>query len=285
MNVLNLFKYYSPKYGSNDNLSFYTQGELYFQQPIKFNDPWDCKSPPITISRQLNALRQLWVNLGDNNGHIFTDNEWNKLNKLSRSEIKKYFSTLYQSAFDNQRARIGVFSLSFIPDSELMWSHYAKSHTGYMLHFQINLEEYMNTAGIETTGIPIPVVYKNTRQTWNMVNYYKDREKHMYDLVRYKSKAWEYECELRLLNTSKHGFLKTPNNWLKSIVTGINTEDKFKNKLKSIGNELNIDVYTSIMSKDKYEILIPGLEINGSNGKNQYQYLLDSQILDLNTNK
>ncbi len=44
MIFLNLFKYYAPKYEKEDNLSFYSKESIYFQQPIRFNDPWDCKA-------------------------------------------------------------------------------------------------------------------------------------------------------------------------------------------------------------------------------------------------
>lgn len=285
MNVLNLFKYYAPEYDSKPNISFYTKRQLYFQQPIKFNDPWDCKSPPITISRQSNALHHLWMNLKTNNPQTFNDANWEKFKELNRSEQKLHFSTLYQTAFDKQRSKLGVFSLSFIPDSELMWSHYARSHSGYMLHFQINLDEYINNGGMEETGIPIPVIYKKTREPLNLVNYYKDRERHMHDLVRYKSQAWEYEYELRILSVQSHGFLNTPKGWLKSIITGINIENKLQEKLMQIGKELKVSVYSAKMSPDRFKVIIPDFMIDMYAGKKQYQDLLESKVLDITSSK
>ncbi len=76
MNVLNLFKYYAPKYNGHDNLSFYSQGSIYFQKPTKFNDPWDCKAPPITNSSQINSLKDIWFNLEGQNDPANAENAW-----------------------------------------------------------------------------------------------------------------------------------------------------------------------------------------------------------------
>jgi hypothetical protein len=133
--VLDLFKYYTPKYKGEYNFSFDTQGTVYFQKPVKFNDPWDCKSPEISIPRQINQLKDIWFHWGRQESEHFAKNEWEKIKNKPRPEIKQLFCDLFKKALNIQRSKIGVFSLSFIPDSELMWSHYGESHTGYMLHF------------------------------------------------------------------------------------------------------------------------------------------------------
>ena len=38
--------------------------------------------------------------------------------------------------FDRQLAQVGVFSLSECPDNQLMWAHYAASHTGIAIGFE-----------------------------------------------------------------------------------------------------------------------------------------------------
>jgi hypothetical protein len=240
MNVLNLFKYYAPKYEGGDNLSFYSRGSIYFQKPIKFNDPWDCKTPQIKSPRQLKLLKSIWFNLAKNKiDPALVKTEWQKHRKeLTRTEITQLLVKHFEDGYEGLRLKIGVFSLSFIPDSELMWSHYSSSHSGYMLHFQIDIDQYYADLGLENVGIPVPVIYRDKREVWDLANYYTNRLHYAYDLIRFKSNAWAYECELRLLNTDKYGFIKTPSNWLKSIVIGINTDSELRDKLKNIGNEL-----------------------------------------------
>ncbi|MEW6289148.1 MAG: DUF2971 domain-containing protein [Thermodesulfobacteriota bacterium] len=281
--VLNLFKYYSPKYEGEFNLSFYSRRAIYFQQPIKFNDPWDCKAPPLKLHRQINNLKNIYDKLAKRNGQYFVKKEWQRISKSPRSEIKNLFEGCFKEAFEKKRSEIGVFSLSFIPDSELMWSHYTNSHFGYMLHFQIDPATYLIDSSLSKVGIPIPVIYKDKREVWNLEKYHENREKYVYDLVRYKSSAWEYECELRLLNVTKYGFIKTPSDWLKSIVIGLNTEDGLRSKLEDIGNELNIPVFSALMDNKDYKITIPGLGVDGNQGRMVYKELIDSKIFELSS--
>jgi len=281
MNVLNLFKYYAPKYKGEYNLSFYSRGSIYFQIPKEFNDPWDCKAPHITIPRQINSLKDIWFNMAKQRGTDYVETEWQKIKNWPRTEIKLQFDKLFKEAIEKQRSKIGVFSLSFIPDSELMWSHYASSHSGYMLHFQINITQSCADLSLKNTGVLLPVKYIDKRTIWNLRTYYNNREKHIIDLVRFKSNAWEYECELRLLNINKWGFIKTPCNWLKSIVIGMDTESELRSKLENIGKELNASVFSALMNKKEYKIDIPGLEIDGNDGKNRYKEIINSKIFEL----
>jgi hypothetical protein len=200
---------------------------------------------------------------------------------MSRPEIKLLFDRLFKKAIEIQRSKIGIFSLSCIPDSELMWSHYASSHSGYMLHFQINIADYYADLSLKNIGVPVPVVYKGKRENWNLGTYYNDREKHVYNLVRFKSSAWKYECELRLLNVNNWGFIKTPGNWLKSIVIGLNATSELKSKLKDIGKALKIQVFRALMNKSQYKIDIPDLEINGDIGNKHYNEIINSNIFEL----
>ena len=75
--------------------------------------------------------------MADQKGQAYAKTEWLKISKLTRTETQQRFVNLFKEGYEGLRSKIGVFSLSFIPDSELMWSHYAPSHSGYVLHFQI----------------------------------------------------------------------------------------------------------------------------------------------------
>jgi len=128
----------------------------------------------------------------------------------------------------------------------------------------------------------MPVIYKKERDFWGLVDYYKDRNKYIYDLVRFKSSAWAYEYEFRLLNVNKYGFIKIPDNWLKSIVVGLNASDDLKEKLEGIGKRLNVPVFHSIMNKKEYKIDIPGLGITGEDGERLYEKIVKSKIFEFN---
>ncbi len=270
MNIFNLFKYYAPEYEGKENLSFSTEKSIYFQKPAKFNDPWDCKVPQIECPSESKALNEILLKLEARGGQTFINEKLLKRN-LSHLEISERLVEEFKKSFESLRSIIGIFSLSFIPDSELMWSHYTSSHFGYMLHFQIDLAQYFTDPRLEYVGLPIPVIYCNEREVWNLKDYDDNRLEYANKLIRYKSEAWEYECELRLLNTDKWGFIETPSNWLKSIVIGIKTEDTLQGKLEDIGKSLNVPVLSAKMNEKEYKIDIPGLEINGNDGRRDYE--------------
>lgn len=276
-----LFKYYNPTYDGKDNLAFYEKGQIYFQQPEKFNDPWDCKAPKISFSRQISFLKEFHYYISEGFEKSLVDAEWARNEKLSRTDIREKYKTLFKEALENIREKIGVFSMSFVPDSELMWSHYASSHSGYMLHFQIVLEDYFTNPVLKDFGIPVPVIYKKQRPNLSIASYMSNREKQIYDLIRYKSEAWKYEHELRLLNEVKFGFIDIPHSWLKSIVVGLAVKTDLKNKLLRIGRELNIPVFFANIHEYNYQIEIPGFGVNGVAGRNNYKTLIESKVLEI----
>lgn len=125
------------------------------------------------------------------------------------------------------------------------------------------------------------MIYKKERPTLNVATYYSNREKHIYDLIRFKSEAWNYENELRLMNEAKYGFIDIPATWLQSITVGLAAKKEFKETLKSIGRKMNIPVFFANIHEENYQIEIPGLSINGMVGRNSYQELIASKSLEL----
>jgi hypothetical protein len=280
MPILNLFKYYAPKFEDAYNLDFYTRGEIYFQNPSKFNDPWDCNAACITIPRQLKSLQSIYFNIVKRNDEDIAKLNWQQFCLLPRAEMKRRLLGLFTNVIELQRSKIGVFSLSFIPDSELMWSHYGLKHTGYVLHFQIDMNQYAEPS-LKDKYTPILVKYCKNRLDWNLENYFSDKSNHVHDLIRYKSAAWSYECELRLLNVHAGGFFKIPKNWLKSIIMGIKIDDELRVRLIDAGNNLNLPVWQASMNDRNYKVDIHGLEYDTASGGRAYRELLDSKYFEL----
>ena len=280
--ILNLFKYYPPKYQNTWNLAYYERGDIYFQQPAKFNDPWDCKVPNVSVPRQLKFLKDFLFYITENCGVDYSIAEWEKTKKLPRPEVRDKFKRIFERAVELLRSNMGVFSTSCIPDSELLWSHYGLSHKGYILHFEITLEEYDTNPSLKETGTPIPVIYVDKRPKWNLAAYYSNREKHICDLIKYKSSAWSYEYEIRLLNEDRYGFIKIPDSWLKSIIIGLDSDPELKDRLLSAGKELNTPVYSAEMDSSEFRVNIPGFNIDGNYGIKHYHDIIASNVLNLN---
>ena len=59
-------------------------------------------------------------------------------------------------------------------------------------------------------------------------------------------------------------------------IIGIDTVSELRDKLKNIGNALNVSVLSTVMNKKEYKIDIPGLGINGNDGRTRYQDVINS---------
>ncbi|OCL86553.1 DUF2971 domain-containing protein [Arcobacter porcinus] len=108
----------------------------------------------------------------------------NKLNDpfdVASLSLEKQFENL-----EINKERFKTCSLSKINDNKLMWSHYAKEHTGICIGYKfLYLPNYIGKE---------KVLYKNT----NIPE--KDIFKSIIDYWTIKSEDWEYEQEVRLLH-------------------------------------------------------------------------------------
>lgn len=242
---LQLFKYYSPKYKDEWNLSFWEKESLFFQAPCKFNDPWDCKLPKLVIPRQKNTLKKFHEYLTMCHGEQYSQDIWVHLEKLGRAEQRGYYNDRFGETIEDLRARVGVFSTSCIPDSELLWAHYGYSHQGYCLQLGYNFAEYFKDPELSAFGLTIPVKYIAKRQKWKVGHYLENPDEYIYDLISYKSSAWLYEYEVRLLNIDNNGFFSFPRHWLKSIIVGLAADEGLKSKLAEAAAHFRIPIYGS----------------------------------------
>ncbi|QNM92176.1 DUF2971 domain-containing protein [Aliarcobacter cryaerophilus] len=108
----------------------------------------------------------------------------NKLNDpfdVASLSLEKQFENL-----EINKERFKTCSLSKINDNKLMWSHYAKEHTGICIGYKfLYLPNYIGKEKVlyKDTNIPEKDIFKSIMDYW-----------------RIKSEDWEYEQEVRLLH-------------------------------------------------------------------------------------
>lgn len=177
-------------------------------------------------------------------------------------------------------------------DSQLMWSHYADSHKGFCVQYDLKLLQEDPFKIIEHT---FPVMYSSTRlikhnipemvtlleELRNAVNNKEvfidgDYFDNVLPLLIRKSSCWEYEKEWRIIYTLKHiydyydilsekdyGLLTTGNipfPCVSSVFIGYRIEEEIKNHIVEICNRLSrqtgreIPVYKAYLSNDSYDI-------------------------------
>ena len=169
------------------------------------------------------------------------------MNKLNRKEFKEMS---INNLIQNIALMTGVFSLTKNPTNLLMWAHYANSHTGFVLEFDIS-NPFFNTVENNLYPTYIETKYSKKRPIINASFFNATTS----DLFKYfklifftKSIDWSYEQEVRILrqlteqsdsgSTDLNGYpvhlFSFPMNSLKSISIGSRTKPEVVNKVKEI---------------------------------------------------
>lgn len=140
--------------------------------------------------------------------------------------------------------RIGVYSLSKprdnekFPCNELLWAHYANSHKGFCIEYDLDKLINSKNASFDVRN-QINVEYKNDRPEVFESDTLFDVQQKVFGT---KSLAWEYENEIRLVfNTDgKKSFSKEA---VSSIYFGLNISYEDRQEILHLMSNRNIDFY------------------------------------------
>ncbi len=169
------------------------KNRLYISNPAKFNDPFDSL---ITLKNDLNDELDIRVDI-------------------------------HQSILQHDASHIGVVCLTSSWKNQLMWSHYAESHKGMCLKFQIDVDHNQ----LKQKGFILePIQYKghaplSTRKVLEDNNIDITDSKYIRALLCTKNSCWHYEREWRLISKSENNGKPMPLNdvgiSLREIIFGI----------------------------------------------------------------
>ena len=175
------------------------------------------------------------------------------------------------------RDKLGVFSLSLskkcYPDNELLWAHYANSHKGFCIEYDIDKlqdsEQFVfNVSRVES------IKYCKTPPTITVADLYSD--KLLIKLFGSKSLAWQYENETRLIY-STFGLKKYNPFALKAIYFGLNmSEDRQTHIIDGLKNR-DVKFYKMERNPGSYEL---SFRLYAENKRNLI-YQLDESIYEI----
>lgn len=161
--------------------------------------------------------------------------------------------------------KMGIFSLSKTPLDELLWAHYANSHKGYCLGYE--LETLLESDGYKNIH-SYPVIYTKKPASIGYFDVIKNKSKEMIQkFAFYKSKRWEYEQEHRIV-TSKIGSNSYNYKALKSIYFGLRITDFDRDKIIDRLNGRGINFYQIKLEKNSY--IFKALKLIENNDKINY---------------
>ena len=237
-----LYKYRSLADASKEyTLDIFRKCELFFAAPSSFNDPFDCKFSPVIASvKKLAseiAQRQTLDYEPENVERAILADSANDAN--------------FVKAVDRVMNRHGICCFSRKNEEILMWYHYADSHKGICLGFDVSKDP-------DFFVFPINVTYQDNYPKID-VSQPAGTNKYVSALLGTKYKKWYYEQEVRVYKEHHQAYHFIPAS-LVCVTFGCKAEAKIIEEVISVANaniELNhVRFYKTEMDKETYKLNI-----------------------------
>jgi len=252
----------------NENtLKILEDGELFFNKPSQFNDPFDTKidyDTNVTEPELRAYYSKVLLDRGESLNNLDTIIDNVKTGKINLVEIAQK---------NTQPDFFNIFCLSKDEKNILMWSHYAKDHTGICIGFKVHKKyNSMNIKIYSDCFIPPSTSPDKNLLPVHYINYCINKPKpynhfigNLSDLTPNflsKSKLWEYEQEVRLLLTNNM-ILKNPicleTIEIGEIIFGLRTPPELIDKVIQIvknypNNGIHVKFYKCVEKKGQYAI-------------------------------
>ena len=165
---------------------------IFLSNPSSFNDPWDCK-PYYDFTNLDNPRLMEWF------VRVFARHTPN----ISEAKVRDLAEQLGDRPFlerkihemanisDVIERRYRIYCLTINPISTLMWSHYAKNHTGICLGFRCRNDIFCGSLRVEY------------RDTFPLIDITDDSPETLLLPLLAKAATWRYEQEYRLIAQEK----------------------------------------------------------------------------------
>ncbi|ONG37020.1 hypothetical protein BKE30_15505 [Alkanindiges hydrocarboniclasticus] len=205
----------------------------YFWAPTRYtlNDPFECLFKD-KVSPVFNGLKQLFPS---ENTHQLQMALESLLNFIDKS---------------------GIYSLSQTPLSELLWSHYAYSHTGFCVEYDLkiltkyrhqNLTELSIQYNQQSPSIELQDILANSNDLISQ------------KMFGYKSQAWSYEEEIRII-TPEYGRIDYDYRAVNAIYFGLRMDAQDKNLIMESLKGRSIKYYQMILKHESYQLAYEPIE-------------------------
>jgi hypothetical protein len=144
----------------------------------------------------------------------------------------------------------GVYSLSRSSTDELLWAHYANSHHGFCIEYDLDILMSFERRDY----FSFDVKYSDHPPKLSIIDMSKldDRSAFIQKLIGFKSKKWEYEKELRII-TSTSGVQSYDFRAVKGIHFGLRMSDDKKQEIMRRLQGRGIKYYQVILKSGSYK--------------------------------
>ena len=184
--------------------------ELYFSSPLNFNDPFDCQLSFRKFYTE-KEMKNVYINLFEK-FFIHKDGIRRKLgpNYINFFKLNEFF-------YKNLLKNMGILSFSKIDSNITMWSHYADNHQGLVFCFEPKKDNAFFGSFIDVDYVK--------EESYNFLSFLGDYLDSTATLITTKYIDWEYEKEVRILNSLNNGNKRFLASSLSCILFGFRASD------------------------------------------------------------
>lgn len=271
------------------------EGKFLAQSPLKFNDPFDVQIGmhlDFDPSNMHNLLHEKLISIVESkNEPVFEQRtpfsefavklrkaakDGPLLNEKIKEETKPLYDTLGEKLrqdrvnyIENRMKfikRMRTLCFTTTPDNMLMWSHYAKDHTGVVIKLKVAENESDDdplwlAEKVVYTKKAAPLIPKDTMVdlTFGLIKTPPKHSGRELGLIKYD--VWEYENEFRLwdvvneTNVDPYTIQIHPKRF-EAVYFGVKTDEKEAEEIRNLALELNKDMKIFRAKKHESEFKI-----------------------------
>lgn len=248
---LKLYKYIPESYNKQRLEQYLLKVECWLSNPRTFNDPFDMNAK-IEFDAHVLEKRKKLANLLTADEPAWSRQEIeSEVTRIlgSKKITKEHVSKILEDAINN----CGVACFTSDPLSNLMWAHYASSHKGIALEYDLAIDTdfFLGASNVEYED-PIPIF-----NWWEI-----DTHDQITKILLRKNKSWCYEKERRVIIFGKSATAaKLKPNALTGVIKGINfSNSSFKVDFLDVIKQREsvalpkLNLYQAVLNKDEEKI-------------------------------
>lgn len=209
-----LFKYQS--FDRQRLASILTDSRIWFGSPLAFNDPFDC-FPIIDLTGTEEEFRKLAQSvLERERSDLPLADRRRMVDEIVERGGHRVAPEAGNHAWRRSAERLGMLCLTERADNQLMWGHYASSHSGICLGFDTTTHPF---------NLALKVGYSDERPTFRVMERGEEKKVGMiFSALRAKASHWDYEREWRVFMPDHIGLTQFDPKALKVVISGALTK-------------------------------------------------------------